>query len=308
MNSVNLEIIALVVEFCGWVLVCCTLPIDYWKWSSLDGNIITTAVLWSNLWKSCFTDSAGVTECRDLSSILGQERYIQACRGLMIGCVALGVFGAMFALFGMRCTRIGGTDTTKSKIACVAGGCYIVGGLCSLSAYSLYANRITAIFDPTYTDQKYELGSPLFIGWSGSVLCFVGGSIFCLINGKDSKPKRNIYSYTGGSSYITANPKTQRSMLEYRSRSKDPKTQRSMREYRSQSKDPKTQRSMREYRSQSKDPKTQRSMREYRSQSKDPKTQRSMLEYRSQSKDPKTQRSMLEYRSQSKDFDRDAYV
>ncbi|XP_041128608.1 claudin-10-like [Polyodon spathula] len=254
MNSMNLEIIALVVEFCGWVLVCCTLPIDYWKWSVLDGNIITTAVLWCNLWKSCFTDSTGVTDCRDLSSILGQERHIQACRGLMICCVTLGFFGAIFALFGMRCTRIGGTDTTKAKTACVAGGCYIVGGLCSLSAYSLYANRITAIyFDPTYTDQKYELGSPLFIGWSGSVLCIVGGSIFCLINGKDSKPKRNIYSYTAGSSYITPNPKTQRSMQEYRSQSKDSKTQRSMQEYRSQSKDPKTQRSMREYGSQSKD-------------------------------------------------------
>lgn len=54
--------------------------------------------------------------------------YIQACRGLMIAAVCLGFFGTIFALVGMKCTKIGGSDKNKARIACFAGVNFILSG------------------------------------------------------------------------------------------------------------------------------------------------------------------------------------
>ncbi|XP_051565803.1 claudin-10 [Myxocyprinus asiaticus] len=175
------EILAFILTTSGWVLVSSTLPTDYWKVSSIDGTVITTATFWSNLWKTCVTDSTGVSNCKDFPSMLALDGYIQVCRGLMISSVCLGFFGSIFALIGMKCTKIGGLDQTKARIVCFAGLNFIFTGLCSLSACSLYAHRITSeFFDPFFVEQKYELGAALFIGWAGSTLCILGGLIFCL--------------------------------------------------------------------------------------------------------------------------------
>ncbi|XP_077583758.1 claudin-10-like isoform X3 [Stigmatopora nigra] len=191
------EIMAFAIATSGWVLVSSTLPTDYWKVSSLDGTVITTATYWSNLWKTCVTDSTGVSNCKDFPSMLALDGYIQACRGLMIAAVCLGFFGTVLALVGMKCTKIGGSDKTKGRIACVAGVNFILSGLCSLSACSLYAHRITSeFFNPLYVAQKYELGAALFIGWAGSVLCVLGGAVLCF-SVLDCKKKRADYVYRG---------------------------------------------------------------------------------------------------------------
>ncbi|KAK1797698.1 hypothetical protein P4O66_008068 [Electrophorus voltai] len=127
MNTIGTEIIAFIVATAGWVLVSSTIPTDYWKVSSIDGTVITTATYWSNLWKTCVTDSTGVSNCKDFPSMLALD------------------------------------------------------GLCSLTACSLYAHRITSeFFDPMFMAQKYELGAALFIGWGGSALCILGGIVFFL--------------------------------------------------------------------------------------------------------------------------------
>ena len=54
--------------------------------------------------------------------------YIQACRALMIAAVCLGLFGSIFALVGMKCTKIGGSDQNKARIACLAGATFIFSG------------------------------------------------------------------------------------------------------------------------------------------------------------------------------------
>uniref|UniRef100_A0A8D3C1K0 Claudin n=1 Tax=Scophthalmus maximus TaxID=52904 RepID=A0A8D3C1K0_SCOMX len=115
MSSMFQEIVAFMLTTSGWVLVSSTLPTDYWKVSSLDGTVITTATYWSNLWKTCVTDSTGVSNCKDFPSMLALHGYIQA--------------------FGMKCTKIGGTDKNKARIACFAGVDFILSGLCSLSAF-----------------------------------------------------------------------------------------------------------------------------------------------------------------------------
>uniref|UniRef100_A0A8C6UNR9 Claudin n=1 Tax=Neogobius melanostomus TaxID=47308 RepID=A0A8C6UNR9_9GOBI len=205
------EILAFILSTSGWVLVSSTLPTDYWKVSSIDGTVITTATFWSNLWKTCVTDSTGVSDCKDFPSLLALDgRYIQACRALMIAAVCLGFFGSIFALVGMKCTKIGGSDQNKARIVCLAGVTFILSGVSSLSACSLYAHRITSeFFDPMFVAQKYELGAALFIGWSGSVLCILGGCMFCFsIAGSFSKSHRQrTYIYNGNVSHVPSFPK-----------------------------------------------------------------------------------------------------
>ncbi|XP_030043224.1 claudin-10 [Microcaecilia unicolor] len=208
MARMTCEILAFILTISGWVLVCSTLPTDYWKVSSIDGTVITTATFWSNLWKTCVTDSTGVSNCKDFPSMLALDGYIQACRGLMIAAVSLGFFGAIFALVGMKCTKIGGSDSSKAKITCFAGIVFILCGLCAMSGVSLYAHRITSeFFDPTFLEQKYELGAALFIGWGGSSLCLIGGVAFCFSMVEEGGSPRTIYSYNGATSVISSRKK-----------------------------------------------------------------------------------------------------
>ncbi|XP_067116512.1 claudin-10a [Osmerus mordax] len=201
MSNMATEIVAFLLTISGWILVSSTLPIDYWKVSSVDGTVITTATFWSNLWKTCVTDSTGVSNCKDFPSMLALDAYIQVCRGLMIASVCLGFFGAILALVGMKCTKIGGSETTKAKLTGLSGLHFILNGLCSLTACSLYAHRITTeFFDPLFVAQKFELGAALFIGWAGSVLCVLGGLIFCLSLTEGFRQAE--YSYSGAASLV----------------------------------------------------------------------------------------------------------
>ncbi|XP_051016924.1 claudin-10 isoform X1 [Acomys russatus] len=208
MASTALEIIAFVVSISGWVLVSSTLPTDYWKVSTIDGTVITTATYFANLWKMCVTDSTGVANCKEFPSMLALDGYIQACRGLMIAAVSLGFFGSIFALFGMKCTKVGGSEKAKAKIACLAGIVFILSGLCSMTGCSLYANKITTeFFDPLFMEQKYELGAALFIGWAGSSLCIIGGVIFCFSISDNNKTPRMGYTYNGPTSVTSSRTK-----------------------------------------------------------------------------------------------------
>ena len=46
----------------------------------------------------------------------------------MITAVCLGFFGSIFALVGMKCTKIGGSDRSKGRIVCFAGVNFILSG------------------------------------------------------------------------------------------------------------------------------------------------------------------------------------
>ncbi|KAL8189886.1 UNVERIFIED_CONTAM: Claudin-10 [Gekko kuhli] len=75
MATGSAELVAFLLVICGWVLVSSTLPTDYWKVSSIDGTVITTATFWANLWKTCVTDSTGVSNCKDFPSMLALDAY-----------------------------------------------------------------------------------------------------------------------------------------------------------------------------------------------------------------------------------------
>lgn len=210
-----LEILAFVLTTSGWVLVSSTLPTDYWKFASLDGTLIlATALYSSNLWRICVGDSTGVADCKDYPSMLALDGYLQACRALMIAAICLGFTGSTFALIGMKCTKIGGTGKIKARIACVAGVNFVVGGLFSLSGCSIYAHQITfEFFDPMFVELRHELGVALFIGFGGSILSILGGSIFFFSIAsffiKRHSQKNYIYKGAASHSHISSNPRGQ---------------------------------------------------------------------------------------------------
>ncbi|XP_004371450.1 claudin-10 isoform X3 [Trichechus manatus latirostris] len=184
------QISALVLGVGGFGALVAATASNEWKVTTRASSVITATWVYQGLWMNC----AG---------------YIQACRGLMIAAVSLGFFGSIFALFGMKCTKVGGSDKAKAKIACLAGIVFILSGLCSMTGCSLYANKITTeFFDPLYVEQKYELGAALFIGWAGASLCIIGGVIFCFsISDNNTKTPRMGYTYNGATSVLSSRTK-----------------------------------------------------------------------------------------------------
>lgn len=51
----------------------------------------------------------------------------------MIAAVCLGFIGTVLSLVGMKCTKIGGTDRIKDRIAFFAGVNFILSGKCSVN-------------------------------------------------------------------------------------------------------------------------------------------------------------------------------
>eukprot|EP00074_Homo_sapiens_P097562 XP_016876333.1 claudin-10 isoform X3 [Homo sapiens] len=245
------QIWALVSGVGGFGALVAATTSNEWKVTTRASSVITATWVYQGLWMNCAGNALGSFHCRPHFTIfkvaenLANDRpcklpslcmrkinklwllfmlekgYIQACRGLMIAAVSLGFFGSIFALFGMKCTKVGGSDKAKAKIACLAGIVFILSGLCSMTGCSLYANKITTeFFDPLFVEQKYELGAALFIGWAGASLCIIGGVIFCFSISDNNKTPRYTYNgatsvmssrtkYHGGEDFKTTNPSKQ---------------------------------------------------------------------------------------------------
>uniref|UniRef100_A0A8C5IC27 Claudin n=1 Tax=Junco hyemalis TaxID=40217 RepID=A0A8C5IC27_JUNHY len=168
--TATLEIVGFILSLGGLAFIGATLPNNYWKVSSLHGSVITTSTLFENLWKSCATDSTGVSNCRDFDSMLALPAHVQACRALMITSILLGFLAAVLTLLGMKCTNIG-LSNIETEMRALLTLC-----LCSMVAISWYAAMVTAqFFDQLYAGTKYELGEGLYLGWTGSVLYILGG-------------------------------------------------------------------------------------------------------------------------------------
>ncbi|XP_025896255.1 claudin-10 isoform X2 [Nothoprocta perdicaria] len=204
----GIQIIAFAFCICGVGAVIAATVSNEWKVTSRASSVITATWVFQGLWMNCAGNALGAFHCRPHLTLFRVEGYIQACRGLMISAVCLGFFGAVFGLVGMKCTKVGGSDHTKAKIACLAGLIFILSGLCSMTSCSLYANKITSeFFDPTFVAQKYELGAALFIGWAGASLCIIGGSIFCFSIAESSSTPRMGYAYNGAASVMSSRTK-----------------------------------------------------------------------------------------------------
>ncbi|MBN3314786.1 CLD15 protein, partial [Atractosteus spatula] len=175
------EVMAYMLGFLGWIMVGIALPNRYWKVSTVDGSVITTATIYENLWMSCATDSTGVHNCREFPSLLALSGYIQASRALMIVSIVMGALGLVSGIVGLQCTKLGGDNyVLKGRLAGLGGVFFLLQGLCTMISVSWYAFNITKeFFDPFYPGTKYEIGDGLYIGWSSALLAICGG--VCLL-------------------------------------------------------------------------------------------------------------------------------
>ncbi|KAM6958198.1 claudin-10-like isoform 2-T2 [Tautogolabrus adspersus] len=167
----------------GWIFVACTMAMEGWKITSIGGmggsSIIKVAWYWSSLWRSCFTDSTAVSNCYDFPVLWSVEGSIQIVRGLLMGALSLGMLGFVLSLLGMECTFIGGKDRSKYKKIYAGGWCHIIAGLLSTCGYAVYAQYVSVeYFNPEFDGLRYDLGTPLFLGWVGSAFHMTGGFFY----------------------------------------------------------------------------------------------------------------------------------
>ncbi|XP_071431571.1 claudin-19 isoform X1 [Pithys albifrons albifrons] len=187
----------------GWVAALAAAVLPQWRQSSYAGDAIITAVgLHEGLWMSCAAQSTGQVQCRLHDSLLSLDVHIQMSRALMVISLLLGFFGIIVSVVGMKCTKVGEEDpVTKGRIAVAGGVLFVLSGLCSLAAVSLYATQVTyeffrestvpinaslhlclsaaSLMLPQPFHHRYEFGSSLFIGWGAASLSMLGGSLLC---------------------------------------------------------------------------------------------------------------------------------
>ncbi|TNN61510.1 Claudin-10 [Liparis tanakae] len=175
---------------CGWILVCSTLPTEYWTFSEVGSIVLTTSNYYSNLWRDCISDTTGVSDCKDYPSMLALPGFLHACRALAVSSVISGFFGGVLVLVGMKCTKIGGSEIANARVTFAAGITYLFSGFCGMITYSWWARKVISEFlDPTFREQKFELGAAVFIGWGGSILLLSGGTLLTYFSGKEGLPK-----------------------------------------------------------------------------------------------------------------------
>ncbi|KAM9836261.1 claudin-10 isoform 1-T1 [Aulostomus maculatus] len=184
-----MEIGCFVSCLCGWILVCSTLPTEYWTFSEVGSIVLTTSNYYSNLWRDCISDTTGVSDCKDYPSMLALPAYLHACRALAVSSVITGFFGGVLTLIGMKCTKIGGSEIANARVTFSGGITYLVSGFCGMITYSWWAHKVISEFlDPHFRAQKFELGAAIFIGWGGSILLLSGGTVLSYFSGKEGLP------------------------------------------------------------------------------------------------------------------------
>lgn len=65
------EVMAFFLGFVGWAMSGIAITNRFWRVSEMEGNVITAATVYENLWMSCMVDSTGVHNCQDFPSMLG---------------------------------------------------------------------------------------------------------------------------------------------------------------------------------------------------------------------------------------------
>nr|XP_021332629.1 claudin-10 isoform X1 [Danio rerio] len=210
MNIRTMQVWGFLLSVTGWIFVSCSMAMEAWKVAPIGGvggsNIISVGWHWSSLWRECFTDSASTTRCYDFPVLWAVKGYLQIVRALLMAGMGVGVLAIILSLVGMECTYIGGNDNEKNRSVRAAGICHVSGGkslhnvilrefsvfvcvyltdrvvvsgLLASAGYAVYAERIyTEYYNPTIAGLQYELGVPLFLGWSGCAVQITGGAFF----------------------------------------------------------------------------------------------------------------------------------
>ncbi|XP_051562511.1 claudin-10 [Myxocyprinus asiaticus] len=200
------EIGCFVTCLCGWILICSTLATEYWTFSEVGSVVLTTGNYYSNLWMDCVSDTTGVSDCKYYPSMMDLPVFLHVSRALAVISVIFGFWGSVLALIGMKCTKIGGSELTNTRVTFAAALTYMASGFCGIIVYSMWGDKVrTDFLDPYYLEQKFELGAAVFIGWGGSCLIICGSALMCYFSGRKSFPQRFTKKPRRPPTYMTAN-------------------------------------------------------------------------------------------------------
>ncbi|XP_076869762.1 claudin-10 [Brachyhypopomus gauderio] len=178
-----LEIGCFVCCLYGWILNCSTLATEYWNFSEVNQDVLTTINFFSNLWMDCVSDTTGASDCKYYASMMGLPVFLHVCRALAVVSVILGFWGAVLALIGMKCTKIGGSELANARVTFAAALTYMASGFSGMIVYSMWGQRTRSQFvDQNYMAQKFEIGAAVFVGWGGSSLIIVGSAVMCYLS------------------------------------------------------------------------------------------------------------------------------
>ncbi|XP_051985535.1 claudin-10-like [Xyrauchen texanus] len=190
---------------CGWILICSTLAIEFWIVSESSGVVLEAGDFYSNIWMDCVTDSAGVSDCKYFPSMMDLSVFLHVSRALVVISVIFGFWGAVLALIGMKCTKIGGSELANARVTFAAALTYMASGFCGMIVYSMWGDKVrTEFLDPYFLENKSELGAALFIGWGGSCLVICGSAVMCYFSGRESFKQRFTKKPRRPPTYMTA--------------------------------------------------------------------------------------------------------
>ncbi|XP_018527133.1 claudin-10 [Lates calcarifer] len=200
-----MEIGCFVTCLCGWILVCSTLPTEYWTFSEVGSIVLTTSNYYSNLWMDCISDTTGVSDCKYYPSMLALPAFLHVCRALAVCSVIFGFFGGVLTLIGMKCTKIGGSELANARVTFAGAMTYLVSGFCGMVTYSWWTHRVVSEFlNPNFRAQKFEIGAAVFVGFGGTILILCGGAVLSFFSGKEGLPSGSSNRPRRPHTYATA--------------------------------------------------------------------------------------------------------
>ncbi|XP_070685023.1 claudin-1-like [Pempheris klunzingeri] len=179
--AVGLQVVGLLLGVVSWCLQSSCTSSQVWKVRSQVESVSSSQWQFEGLWMSCAATSLGSLQCSRFNTVLGLPAHLQACRALMILSLLVGLAAIIVSVLGLKCTKIGRTtEYVKYQIALTGGILFILSGVLTLIAVSWYASRVIQDFyDPLYGGVRFELGTGLYLGWTGSGLALLGGSLLC---------------------------------------------------------------------------------------------------------------------------------
>ncbi|CAL8280620.1 unnamed protein product [Arctogadus glacialis] len=190
MVSQGLQLMGVLLAFVGWVGTIATCAMPMWRVTAFVGaNIVTAQTIWEGLWMTCVVQSTGQMQCKIYDSMLALSSDLQAARAMVIVSVVVGVFGALTAIMGGKCTNCMEDPTAKAKACVVSGVIFLISAFLVLIPVSWSAHTIIRDFYNPLVNaaQRRELGASLYLGWGSAGLLLLGGGLLC----NNCPPKEN---------------------------------------------------------------------------------------------------------------------
>uniref|UniRef100_A0A4W4EMC1 Uncharacterized protein n=1 Tax=Electrophorus electricus TaxID=8005 RepID=A0A4W4EMC1_ELEEL len=208
MNIRAMQILGFLQTVLGWIFIACSLAMEGWKVATTGGQggsaVVIVGWYWSSLWRVCSTFSNNVSTCHDFPVLWSVEYNLQIVRGLLMSGLAIGKLGFILSMVGMECTYIGGKKKNKNRTVFAGGLCHITSGIkmiylykitcingqlcCSslsclqgllaAAGYIMYAWHVSAEYFNPSSELKFDLGTPLFLGWVGCLFQITGGLFY----------------------------------------------------------------------------------------------------------------------------------